>query len=1016
MLLVGSGVLADSLAQLLATQGLTPERAKADQAEQTARVLVPDLIVLAGDVARDRGKAMLAKLTSESPIATVVIATPELGGLTVQMMPRHVAFLGLEGGTGECARRIRSLAELFAEEGLATCSLQQLVDTVAPRTKPGASAATTPAVTPSVAKPGASSAKTPAVTPSVAKPSASSTTMAAVAPSAAKAVAGGAMPTAGAAKPNASAAQPSAATKQVAPARGVPVAGSTSLAEKAMAALEAQQAKARVHAEAAPRTETLKVDAVTAKPEPAKNVTAATPQLANESAMHEPKLDALAVSFHPANDVVAAVKPATDTTVRKETQKLDAVVAKPQPANDVVAAKTQPASAARKETQSYDAAAVITPAAKTHEPAKKAEPVQTASAPAKTALPSVVRAATPARGPAAQARPRATSTSATSNAAVKVTASAAASAVTPAAVTPAAAVSAAVVTPAATSVATQAEVDAAAHIENALKAAMLDSDPAPIAVAPPAPVISAALPIAHPKDDSAARISSAESDIYFSASEPAPPPNRADVSSDAPSIPAPAARPSGGDVFISMSDPAPAHSAPEVMVSMSEPAAAAPAAVSAKASEPDTTTSRNGPPPLKRSARNTLQGAAPSEAAVKTAMNEPARPLTPIQTVASVAPAERRDPSQPRLALNTAAKAEKREPTGSFKQEPAHVRAASAAEKREPTGSFKQEPAQPRINVSGAPASDKREPTGSFKREPTGAFKTLRDPLAAAQPPVPEKREPTGTFKREPTGSFKTLRDPLAAAEPAAMHHAGQPAHGTLAALLAEHARAEEPPSAAVPGKAWRASIYLAAIACCAALVIVRLGGPSKSLEAAAALGSLSSSGSSSSSSSSSNRRTQPTKPTPRTSTQPTKRPAFTAASNRFEAAEPTLDSENAPHQPSARELASQAEQLVDEGALLFEDGRLGLAEASYLKALKIQPSYPRAMSGLVRVHIERKDGVEALRWATMLVAKQPKNGQNQLLLGDAQALRGDMAAAKEAWTRATRLGNPAARQRLLPK
>jgi cytochrome c-type biogenesis protein CcmH/NrfG len=118
---------------------------------------------------------------------------------------------------------------------------------------------------------------------------------------------------------------------------------------------------------------------------------------------------------------------------------------------------------------------------------------------------------------------------------------------------------------------------------------------------------------------------------------------------------------------------------------------------------------------------------------------------------------------------------------------------------------------------------------------------------------------------------------------------------------------------------------------------------------------------------------------------------------------------------PSAHDLLSHAEQLVDEGSLLFEDGRLGLAEASYLKALKVMPSYPRAMAGLVRVHIERKDGAEAVRWANQLVATQPKNGQNQLLLGDAEALRGDDAAARAAWTRAVRYGSPAARQRLLP-
>jgi hypothetical protein len=46
-------------------------------------------------------------------------------------------------------------------------------------------------------------------------------------------------------------------------------------------------------------------------------------------------------------------------------------------------------------------------------------------------------------------------------------------------------------------------------------------------------------------------------------------------------------------------------------------------------------------------------------------------------------------------------------------------------------------------------------------------------------------------------------------------------------------------------------------------------------------------------------------------------------------------------------------------------------------------------------------------------VAVQPKRGVNQLLLGDAEALRGDAKAARAAWLRAARLGNAQARARL---
>jgi Flp pilus assembly protein TadD len=119
------------------------------------------------------------------------------------------------------------------------------------------------------------------------------------------------------------------------------------------------------------------------------------------------------------------------------------------------------------------------------------------------------------------------------------------------------------------------------------------------------------------------------------------------------------------------------------------------------------------------------------------------------------------------------------------------------------------------------------------------------------------------------------------------------------------------------------------------------------------------------------------------------------------------LEHEATPSEPGS------PQQLVDEGIALFKSGRLGLAEASYLKALKLQPGYPRAMAALVRVHIQRRDGAEAVRWAKQLVDKQPDNGVSQLLLGDALQLRGDLGGAQEAWTEAARLGNATARERL---
>jgi Flp pilus assembly protein TadD len=110
---------------------------------------------------------------------------------------------------------------------------------------------------------------------------------------------------------------------------------------------------------------------------------------------------------------------------------------------------------------------------------------------------------------------------------------------------------------------------------------------------------------------------------------------------------------------------------------------------------------------------------------------------------------------------------------------------------------------------------------------------------------------------------------------------------------------------------------------------------------------------------------------------------------------------------------ADRAKALVDEGTSLLKQGRLGLAESSCQKALQLVPEYPGAIAALVRIHLVRKDGSEAVRWAKRLVAAQPSNGSYQLLLGDSQALYGDGDAAQTAWTAAAKAGNATARTRL---
>ena len=103
----------------------------------------------------------------------------------------------------------------------------------------------------------------------------------------------------------------------------------------------------------------------------------------------------------------------------------------------------------------------------------------------------------------------------------------------------------------------------------------------------------------------------------------------------------------------------------------------------------------------------------------------------------------------------------------------------------------------------------------------------------------------------------------------------------------------------------------------------------------------------------------------------------------------------------------------MQEARVHQRQGRLASAEASYLKALQAWSSYPLPRAGLVRIHLKRGEGVEALRWAKRLIRLQPRRGNNQLLLGDAHAMTGAMSRARKAWSKAQRYGNKIAARRL---
>jgi hypothetical protein len=83
----------------------------------------------------------------------------------------------------------------------------------------------------------------------------------------------------------------------------------------------------------------------------------------------------------------------------------------------------------------------------------------------------------------------------------------------------------------------------------------------------------------------------------------------------------------------------------------------------------------------------------------------------------------------------------------------------------------------------------------------------------------------------------------------------------------------------------------------------------------------------------------------------------------------------------------AKAYGFIRKGNRMLRVNRLGIAESYYLKALRAKPRYPRAMASLVKVHLRRKDGREALRWAKRLIKRQPNKPANQRLLKRALAI-----------------------------
>ena len=113
------------------------------------------------------------------------------------------------------------------------------------------------------------------------------------------------------------------------------------------------------------------------------------------------------------------------------------------------------------------------------------------------------------------------------------------------------------------------------------------------------------------------------------------------------------------------------------------------------------------------------------------------------------------------------------------------------------------------------------------------------------------------------------------------------------------------------------------------------------------------------------------------------------------------------------KEAAARARALVDQARALQKSKKVRAAEERYREALKVYPSYPRALKGLVRLAIAQDKGKQAVTLAKQLLRARPGQVANLVLLGDAYHSAGKRKEARETWQAAARKGSATAKARL---
>ncbi|MCC6874656.1 MAG: hypothetical protein IT378_10155, partial [Sandaracinaceae bacterium] len=116
-----------------------------------------------------------------------------------------------------------------------------------------------------------------------------------------------------------------------------------------------------------------------------------------------------------------------------------------------------------------------------------------------------------------------------------------------------------------------------------------------------------------------------------------------------------------------------------------------------------------------------------------------------------------------------------------------------------------------------------------------------------------------------------------------------------------------------------------------------------------------------------------------------------------------------------AEQAASEIDTLIRTANSHRAQGRFPQAEQTYLIVLNRDTRNARALAGLSRVAMERRDWRSAVLWARRLTEVRPSSAGNHVLLGDAHAAAGNRAMAESAWRQALAVDprNRVARERL---